>query len=183
MHVMTRICAVLGACAVVAAAVWAAQGGTPLDIKPGQWETTVTTSRSGAPPLPPEVLARIPAEQRAQMEERMKARAAAGPQTHVTKTCITKEDLAKSFGAFNSNPNCKNTLLSSTPKSADFKVECNIQGMVTTGTGHVEAPDSEHTTGKTKMTMAAGGQTSTSEITFSSKWLGAVCTDTKGEKK
>jgi hypothetical protein len=169
----------LGTCAVLIAAVWAAQGGTPLDIKPGQWETTVTISRSGAPPLPPEVLARIPAEQRAQMEQRMKASAAQGPQTHVTKSCLTKEDLAKSFGAFNSNPNCKQTIVSSSARSADFKLECINQGMVTTGTGHVDAIDSEHTSGKSKMTMAAGGQTSTSEVTFSSKWLGATCADNK----
>jgi hypothetical protein len=179
MELALRIKVLLGAAVAVCAAAWAFDNATPLNIKPGYWETTVTMSRSGAPPIPPEVLARMPAEQRARIEERMKASAAQGPQTHVTKHCVTKEDLAKSFGAFDDNPNCKRTILASSARSLDFKLECTNQGMVTSGTGHVEAIDSEHTSGKVKMSVAAGAQTMTVENTFSSKLLGEACPEKK----
>lgn len=179
MQLTIKMSALVGACAALIAAAWAAENYSPLNIKPGYWETTMTMSRSGAPPIPPEALAKMPAEQRAQIEQRMKASAAQGPQTHVTKSCVTKEDLAKSFGAYDNNPNCKRTMLASSASSQDFKIECTNQGMVTSGTGHVEAIDSEHTSGKVKMSVSAGAQSMTVENTFTSKWLGAACPEKK----
>ena len=166
---------------VVLAAACAAQNGTPLAVRTGEWESTITTTRSGAPPIPPEVLARMTPEQRARMEERMKARAAQGPQTHVTKTCLTKEDLAKGFTGDESQKTCKRTILSSSSRSQDFKVECDFEGMVSTGTGRVEATDSTHMNAKVKINTTVGGRTSTTDMAISAKWLGAVCTDSKKE--
>lgn len=42
-----------------------AADNTPLKVKPGLWEMTSDSERSGAPPIPPEALAKMSPEQRA----------------------------------------------------------------------------------------------------------------------
>jgi hypothetical protein len=152
---------------------WAAENLTPLDVKLGYWETTVTTVRTGAQTVPPELLEKMTPEQRARLEERLKA--SQGPQTHVTKRCVTKEDLNKSFGAYVENPACKRTIVTSTSSRQEFQIECTERGMASTGTVRVEAIDSEHITGKTKMSTSRSGQPITIDMTISSKWLDATC--------
>ena len=44
-------------------ASWSADELKPLDVKPGLWETTMTSQMSGMPPIPPEALARLTPEQ------------------------------------------------------------------------------------------------------------------------
>ena len=74
---------------------WAADKIQSLNLKVGLWEVTHTTSLTGTPPIPQEMLAKMTPEQRAKFEERMKARAAAPPKTHTEKSCITQKDLDK----------------------------------------------------------------------------------------
>ena len=50
---------------------WAADKLTPLNIKEGLWEMTVTHSMTGMPAIPPETLAKMPPEQRARIEAAM----------------------------------------------------------------------------------------------------------------
>src|SRR5690242_9544509 len=45
----------------------------PLNVKPGLWETTVTYSMAGELPMSPEMLKKMTPEQRARLEEAMKA--------------------------------------------------------------------------------------------------------------
>ena len=60
---------------VASTAVWAADP-TPLDLKPGEWEYTVTMQMTGMPQasapqmpqIPPETLAKLPPDQRAKIE-------------------------------------------------------------------------------------------------------------------
>lgn len=177
-----RIRVLLSAGLAVCAAAWAADNVSPLNVKPGQWETTVTIARSGQLPVPPEVLARMTAEQRAAFEERMKASAAQAPQTRVTKRCFTKEDLANAFGANEDNKTCKRTIVTSSPSGQEFKIDCTNGPMTSTGTGHIEVVDPEHISGKTKLGMTRGGQTMTVETTFSSKWLGEACPESPAKK-
>jgi hypothetical protein len=59
--------------------------------KPGAWEMTFTTTTAGSL-VPADVLAKMPPEQRAKFEQAMKARSAK-PTTHVSKECLTQEDL------------------------------------------------------------------------------------------
>jgi len=179
MHSTMKIMALLCAGLAICAAAWAADNAPPLNVKPGQWETTVTIARNGQLPVPPEVLARMSPEQRAAFEERMKATVAQAPQTRVTKSCLTAEDLAKSFGANDDNKTCKRTIVSASASGQDFKIECTNGPMTSSGTGHVDVVDSEHISGKTKIGMTRGGQTMNVETTFSSKWLGAACPDKK----
>jgi hypothetical protein len=84
-----------------------------LNAKPGAWEMTFTTQSSGML-VPPDVLAAMPPEQRAKVEQSMQARAGK-PRTHSVKTCITKEDLDQHRIIKESDddePGCHTTVLS-----------------------------------------------------------------------
>jgi len=174
MSFLTRTGAALFASAVLLTAVQAAENPTPLDVRPGYWETTLTITRSGPPPLPAELLARMSPEQRKAIEDRLKS-GAQTPMTRTIQTCITKEDLAKALTTLETNTACKRTVLASSAKSQDYKVDCANQLMSTTGTGHLEVIDAEHFTNKMKSTITASGQSSTSETTSTSKWISEAC--------
>lgn len=63
-----------------------------LNVKPGAWEITVTTLTSGMK-LSPEMSAKMSPQQRAQMEQMLKAREGK-PHTMTAQSCLTKEDVA-----------------------------------------------------------------------------------------
>ncbi len=155
-------------------AVWAADI-TPLDVRMGQWETSVTAQMTGMPPIPQDLLDKMTPEQRARMEARMKANQ--GARTVVTKTCLRKEDMNKAmtFGA--DDKACTRTILTSTGSRQDIRVECNRPQGKETGTVHVEASDSEHIKGAVQMTLTQGERSMTVNSSFASKWLGSVCTE------
>jgi hypothetical protein len=144
----------------------------PLKMKPGLWEKTVTITRTGAMPIPAEMMNRLTPEQRARMEERMKANSAGHTGTSTDRSCITKEDLEKPI---NFNKECTWTILESTSTKAKGNVSCESQGMKVNGTGEFEAPDPEHLKGSMHTTSTDGGRTMTIDGTFASKWLGTGC--------
>ena len=144
----------------------------PLNVKPGLWEKTLTISRTGALPIPPEMLDRLTPEQRARMEERMKANSAAHSSTNTERSCITREDLEKPLTFDNQ---CTWTILESSSTKAKGNVSCEAQGMKMTGNGEFAAPDPEHMKGSVHTTSTGGGQTMNVDATFTSKWLGASC--------
>lgn len=163
-----------------AAALWAADTVQPLDVKLGLWETTVTHESSGAPPIPPEVLAKISPEQRAKMEAMWKARQAQGPQTETRKSCLTKEQLNKAAWLDDTkDENCTKTVVSSTPRHLEAKLECTRGAMKQSGTFTVDAVDSTSAKGVVHMVMSGGGNTMNANSTFTSKWIGASCGDVK----
>lgn len=61
------------------------------NAKPGAWEMTHTGLSSGML-VPPEALAKMPPEQRANFEQAMQARAGQSG-SRAIKSCVTKEDL------------------------------------------------------------------------------------------
>ncbi len=162
-----------------AAALWAADTVHPLDVKLGLWETTVTHESSGAPPIPPEMLAKISPEQRAKMEAMWKARQAQGPQTETRKSCLTKEQLDKAAWLDTKEENCTKTVVSSTAHHLEAKLECTRGGAKQSGTLTVDAVDSTSAKGVVHMVMTGGGNTMNANSTFTSKWLGAACGDVK----
>jgi len=156
-------------------ALWAADTITPLDVKLGQWESTMTMEMGGQLPIPQEMLDRLTPEQRAKMEERLKASGAKGPRTTTHKSCMKKEDLDKamSFGA--DQKSCTRTIISSSRSKEEIHLECAIGGGKQSGTIRVEAVNSENVKGTTEMTVSAGSRTMTSNSTFTAKWLGPTC--------
>jgi hypothetical protein len=159
--------------------VWAADF-RPLDVKTGQWESTMTGQTSGMPPIPDEVLNRLTPEQRAKMEAGMQARGARGPKTTVTKSCLTKDKLDKAFNTGDdSTKACTRTLVASSGSKQEIHMDCNREGMKSSGIVKVEAIDSENVKGSMQMTMTSGERTMNMNYTFAAKWVGPACTEPK----
>jgi hypothetical protein len=148
----------------------------PLNIKPGLWERTINTTIAGEMPIPAEMLNRLTPEQRARMEERMKANSAAHAHTTTEKHCLSQEDLEKNrFLNLDRGKECTPTITSSTSTSAKGRLSCDSEGMKMTGALEVLAPDSEHVNGSWHATTNGAGHTMNVDSTFTSKWLGSSC--------
>ena len=150
-------------------AVWAADS-VPFAVKTGTWETTSTTQMSGGPQIPPEVLQKMPPEQRARLEERMHGRST------TTRNCVTEEDLKKAFNVGDQRSNCTRSVISSSASKQEIKIECSNDRIKTTGIIHIESSGNELVKGTMDMTTTgAGGQDMKINSTFVSKWVGADC--------
>ena len=179
-----------------------AQEIKPFDAKPGLWESTTTTEITGMPAMPampqltPDQLAKIPEAQRQQVQAMMAARGGGGaPRNITTKSCVTKESLAKSMAFMNDNnqANCTRKIVNSSSGKIEFHMECTPDktNMTMVGDMTIERLDAEHVKGsgtfKNTGTGPATGnapRTMESKITFSTKWLSSDCGDVKpaGEK-
>jgi hypothetical protein len=147
----------------------------PLNIKPGLWESTRTIKRTGALPIPAEMLNRLTPEQRARMEERMKANSAAHTNTTTEKHCVTKEDLERDRLKLAEAKECTTTVINTTSTTVKAKFVCDQEGMHATGTLELVAADPENFNGSYHSTANADGHTMNVEGTWTSKWLGSSC--------
>ena len=143
-----------------------------LDIKPGQWETTISTDMNGPPPVPPEVLARLTPEQRARIEQRTKSLSG---RTTTHKGCLTKEKLDKPALFGNEQKSCTYAIKTSTASTQEIGVECANERMKSTGMVRIQALDSENVKASVHMTMTFGDQTSEINSSWTSKWIGPSC--------
>ena len=151
----------------------------PLNVKPGLWESTRTISRAGEMPIPAEMLNRLTPEQRARMEERMKAKSAAHTNTTTEQHCVTKEDVERDRLKLAEAKECTTTVLNSTTTTVKAKLVCDQEGMHATGTLELVAADPEHVNGSYQSTVNAGGQAMNVQGTWASKWLGSSCGDVR----
>jgi hypothetical protein len=159
--------------------LWAADNITPLNVKEGLWEMTVTHSMTGMPAvpnLPPDALAKLPPEQRARVEALMKG----GASTDVHKECITKEKLEKHSAFSNNRGDCTRTVVNSTGSKLEVKFHCEEKQASTDGSFVLEAVSSDSTKGTMHMvTNSSNGHAMNMDFTFSSKYLGPACGDVK----
>ena len=157
--------------------VWAGDF-TPLNVKEGLWEVTVTHTMTGMPAvnIPADAMAKMPPEQRARMEAMMKG----GASTDVRKECITKEKLEKQSAFSDDRKECTHTVLNSTSSKLEMKIHCKgeEQGSMD-GTLLVEAIGSDNVKGKMQAVTNANGKTMNMNFTFSSRYLGPACGDVK----
>ena len=163
-------------------ALWAADKITPLNVKEGLWEVTVTHSMTGMPAMPaipPDALAKMPPEQRARVEAAMKQSGMGGPKTDVRKDCITKDKLEKQT-AFNDNRGeCTRTVVNSTGSKLEIKLHCEDKQTSTDGTLLLEALSSDNVKGSMHSVTNSNGRTMNMDFTFSSSYLGPACGDVK----
>jgi hypothetical protein len=145
----------------------------PLDVKTGEWESTMTVATSDVPPIPVEALARMTPQQRARLEEQTKSLSG---RTIVHKTCVKKEKLDKPLTFGNNDKACTNTLVTSTGSLQEIHVECNRNNRKSSGTLRFEALDSEHIKGTVKMTMTSDSGNMDINSSFTAKWVGEACT-------
>jgi hypothetical protein len=152
----------------------------PLNVKTGLWESTVTFTRSGARPLPADLLQRLSPEQRARMEERLKASSGGNAQTHTNKSCLTKEKLENGYElGFGKDENCTQTVVTSTSSKAEVHFICQHEKVNYSGIIRAEALSSENVKGSGDTTASDGEHTMNGTSTFTSKWLGSDCGDVK----
>ena len=150
-----------------------------LNIKPGLWESTRTIKRTGEMPIPTELLNRLTPEQRARMEERMKANSGGRTSTETEKHCVTREDLDRDRLKIAEAKECTTTVVNSTSTNLRGKIVCETAGMHATGMLELVAADPEHVNGSYHSTVDGNDHTIKLEGTWTSKWLGASCGDVK----
>jgi uncharacterized protein DUF3617 len=149
----------------------------PLDVKAGQWESKLSGQSTGQPPLPDELLKRLSPQQLAQVEAAIQAKGTGGLKTTVNRSCLTKDKLDKPFNLGDENTKaCTRTLVTSTGSRQEIRLDCDRQGMKSTGTVKVEAVDAENIKGSLQMSVSNAGRTMNMNYTFVSKWIGPACT-------
>jgi hypothetical protein len=164
------------AAALFCATAWAADT-TPLNVKTGEWETTMSGESAGQLPIPQEMLDKMAPEQRARMEAAMKARGGQGPRTTVRKSCLRKERLDNPFGSDEDRKSCKQTIVTSSAAKQEIHMECETGGGKQVGTFKLEAVDSGTVKGSMQMTASSGARAMNINYNFSAKWLGPVCSE------
>jgi hypothetical protein len=159
---------------------------TPLNLKVGEWEYSVTMTMAGMPQMPrqmpqvpPDQLAKLPPEQRARIEAMMKnAGGMASGKPTVSRHCVKKEDLAN-FNPTSLSKTCTTNVTSSSGSRFEAKVECNDPDNKTTSTIVAEALSAE----SMKFTMVSSGTANSHPMNMTvsgaGKWLSAACSDTK----
>ncbi len=152
-----------------------------LNVRPGTWETSMTTQMTGLPALPPEVLAKMTPEQKAMMESRLKARESQGPKTTVRKKCIRKEDLNKPLNFTNVSSSCKEDVTGSSTSKQEVHFECNASGMKSVGTVRIETIDPEHVKVSAEINSGEGPHAMKVTTSGTAKWLAEGCTTDSGK--
>ncbi|MGO9863806.1 MAG: DUF3617 domain-containing protein [Terriglobales bacterium] len=162
--------------------LWAADKITPLNVKLGLWENTVTHSITGMPAMPaipPDTLAKMPPEQRARIEAMMKQSGMGGPATDVHKECITQEKLDKQSAFDVTQHGCTRTVVTSTASKLELKIHCEQKQAISDGTLVVEASGADSAKGTMHLVTNAAGRNMNMDFSFSSKYLGPDCGDVK----
>ena len=163
---------------LVAALPALAADNTPLNVKPGLWEMTSDIEHSGTPPIPPEALAQLSPEQRAQLEAAMQQSMA--PQHRVMKHCVTQADIDKGFDEMEhlGHGKCTQNVASRTSTLRAGTFSCTGDETMS-GTYRFEAPSPEAMVAHWDMTMGNGDKTMKMKSVTAAKWLGADCGDLK----
>jgi Protein of unknown function (DUF3617) len=170
----------LGLMLALSTGAWAADKLQPMNVKTGTWEVTTTNTRSGTPPIPPELLARLTPEQRARMEERMKANSGEKTSTTTNKRCVTKDDLENGpkWGPRQEQA-CTRTVVSSTGSRMELRGKCEYENIKWEMNMVIEALSPESAKGSTKITGTDANHAMSSSSTFTAKWLSSSCEENK----
>lgn len=143
-----------------------------LNVKTGVWEITSTSTLSGAPGLPPELLEQLSDEQRAEVEKRLKD-ASDRAYTDVSRECVTELDLRNPFESANPDE-CTQRVVRSTRTEQEFELECTGTHPGT-GTLRISAPTPETMTGVLDASLGKGNDAVKVKATLKGRWLGPDC--------
>ena len=150
--------------------------GQVAPIKPGLWQIQMERETNGQKsPDMSERLKNMPPERRAQLEAAMKQRGieASG---NTVKVCQTREMLDPSKFV-NPLPDCKTTYSSRTNSLWKSHTSCSQNHLESDSEITFSGPESY--TVKTTSTLESAGQTKTTHMTSTGKWLSADCGDIK----
>ena len=168
---------VFGLALITFTAAWAADTIAPLNLKAGLWETTLTVQTTGLPPMPPDVLAKLTAEQRARIETKAKERAGDGPKTTVKRSCLEEKDVDQPLALLleSDRQGCKETVASSSATKREIRVDCKKGPVTGSGTIEMEAIAPEHLKVTSRWSTSDGTRTMKMNSTAIAKWLGPIC--------
>ena len=142
------------------------------NAKPGAWEMTFTGVPTGMM-IPPDALAKMPPEQRARLEQSMQARSGKA-NTHVHKSCITKEDLDQNRiikEEDEDEPGCTTTVVSKSSSKLVLERSCPAPH-ATTSRMAMETKTPESIVASMDTERAGAGKV---HIDIKGRWLGASC--------
>lgn len=147
------------------------------NAKLGAWEMTSTSTTSGTL-IPPDVLAQMPPERRAQVETSMKARSGK-PHSFTTKECFTKEDLDHNRILKDEDEEeglqCTTKVTSKSSSKLVMERTCPAPHASTTHSSF-EAKSPDTIAGTIDVTRAGTGKV---HVDIKGRWLGASCAGIK----
>lgn len=146
----------------------------PLDLKLGLWQSTITTESSGAPPID---TSRLSPEQRARIEAMFKQRAARGPKTHISKSCLTKKKLAEDPASQppEQGETCSTKIISQSSTHWQGNRVCTGNGRRREFDIDISALSRERTKGTIKVSIGDASRTMKVNGTIAGKWLASDC--------
>ena len=147
----------------------------PLNVKTGQWQTTVSVSSGGSLVLPSSQMAKLSPEQRARVESGMRQASRPKTSTHTNQDCLTQDELNKGTAFKSDDKKCTQKILSSSTSKLNVEQDCLEDSMTTKTIMSLEAISPEGVKGTGTVTATSEGHTFTSNITFTSHWLSASC--------
>ncbi len=162
-----------------------AQGAASAPIKPGLWETTVTSTSQVQ--LPPELQARIDAmtpQQQAMMKANMPGMSGA-PATITTHSCSIGQSVNDLVNqAQRKGTECKLTNQTQSANGMSFDISCTSPQGNANGHSSFTLADSDHVTGTMHMTATmtggkGGSGAMTIDSSLSAHYLGSDCGDIK----
>jgi hypothetical protein len=149
------------ACVLTAAAAGMLAQAQAFDIRPGQWEMTISGFT-----VPPAALEKMPAAARQQFVAEM-------AKPHTSTTCISASDLKDlNIGKLDDDEECKVTSRTLTRTSADFTRQCTGDDK-RTDTMHIEAASPTSFKASIRSTTTDG----TTTMGMTARWLAAACKD------
>ena len=145
------------------------------NVKTGAWEMTTTTMSTGNF-VPPDILARMPPEQRAKMEQALQARSGK-PMTRVDKHCVTKDDLDQDrlFKSDNDSQ-CTRKIVTKSATRIVLEQTCGTP-RASTATITIETQTPESVT--TAVDVVQAGGNGKIHLEAHGRWLGASCAGIK----
>ncbi|MFM8753138.1 MAG: DUF3617 domain-containing protein [Phenylobacterium sp.] len=150
---------------------------TPLNVKPGLWETTVRSESRGTPSIPREVLNQMPPETRSQVEAMHRSGAAGNllppPQTEVERSCVTAADRHPFLPV--DNAVCTIRVITSTASVLQTEAQCRSEvGVESRVSSRIEALSPDRVTGTNTM-RSGDGQGMTLTTRLEARWISADC--------
>jgi hypothetical protein len=146
-----------------------------LNVKLGLWEVTTTAAANTEMPIPAGLLEKLTPEQRARVEERIKARSSDTVRVIRRKYCLTKEKLNKGPTFLQDRKSCTRTLLTSNKGKVDMRLECFDHGIKSDGSVQIEALSFGNVKGAVRSSATGGENAMNSTTTFTAKWIGPLC--------
>jgi len=172
----------------LAAAALAAGPGPRLDVSPGLWEAKLTTSTKmqGGDAMPD--TSNLPPEVKAKVEEARKRMQSGAPQTHVSRSCVTQEQLEKEpfLDEMSKKEGCTRNVLDRTARHLKFTVHCTSKEAKfdMDGEWEITVKSRDLVEMRGEMHSAGGGRTGASKMQMTARRLGASCGDLKpGESR